>query len=88
MVKADRKPNNPKPSYAPDGVLSADWRLVRPCPEGGRVKAWGTWWASPALAPFVGEWVFVEAGEYWVTWIRVFSWPFKADCHICDIGDK
>lgn len=80
------KPINPKPSYAPDGVLSADYRLVRPCLLGGRVKAWGTWWESSLLQPHVGEWVWVVAGEYWVVWITVYRYPWRDA--ICDIGDK
>ena len=73
-------------SYAPDGVLSADWRLVRPCKTGGRVKGWGEWWESEKLTPFIGEWVWVVAGEYWVVWISVYKDPW--DGLICEIGDK
>ena len=81
-MKGSTRPDG-KPSYAPDGVLSADWRLVRSCPVGGRVKAWGCWWESAELAPFIGKWVWVVAGEYWVVWISVFE--ERWDKPICEI---
>ena len=74
-----------KASYAPDGVLAGDWRRVRKCPSGGRVKAWGCWWESPALAPYVDNWVWVQAGEYWVVWIWVRD--SESGDVICRIGN-
>lgn len=82
------KPNHPKAEYAPDGVLAGDWRLVRACPAGGRVKGWGSWWESSDLRPYIGRWVWVQAGEYWVVWISVYSEAHIAEAFICDIGDK
>lgn len=78
----ESRPDRPKASYAPDGVLAADWRLVRP---GGRVKCFGTWWQSEKLLPYVGKWVWVQAGEYWIVWVSVFQEAFSG--WICNIGD-
>jgi hypothetical protein len=82
------KPDHPKAEYAPDGVLAGDWRLVRACPSGGRVKGWGRWWESPALVPHIGQWVWVQAGEYWVVWISVYSEAYSPENFICEIGEK
>lgn len=88
----DRKPTWPKPAYGGDGVLASDYRKVRrgKAPGTGRVKAWGQWWEGSALLPYVGAWVWVRAGEYWVVWIQVFE---RAHCDysaswICDLGEK
>lgn len=59
--------------YAPDGVISADWRLVRKTENGGRVKIYGAWWEHPKLAQFVGRRVWVSVGDYWGTEVHVFS---------------
>ena len=57
-----------KATYAPDGMVSGDWRKVRP---GGRVKFLG-WWQSDKLKEYVGKWVWCEVNEYWHTATEVY----------------
>ena len=79
------KPTTPKPLHAPDGVLAEDWRLVRPSAIGGRVKCFGSWWDSPKLKDYVGRWVWVEAGQYWITWVIIRKTAFGEV--VCYAGD-
>lgn len=47
---------------APDGLVSGGYRWVRP---GGRVRFAHAWWQSDKLKEFVGQEVYVHAGDYW-----------------------
>jgi hypothetical protein len=84
----DPKPNRPRPEYAPDGILAGDYRLVRKSGRSARLKCFGDWWESDKLIPFIGKWVWVDAGGYWIVSIRVYSKAYTPENFICEIGER
>lgn len=48
---------------APDGVIATGWRTVR---KGGRVKFASCWYEADELKEIVGEYVWVDANDYWL----------------------
>jgi hypothetical protein len=74
-----------KDRMAPDGVVSLGKRKVR---KNGVVSFAGYKFRHDKLIPFVGQHIFVEADDYWITHPHAFktsSCSADKGNHICDL---
>ena len=68
---------------APDGVVSIGRRIVR---KNGVVRFAGGKFRHDKIVPYVGQYIFIEADEYWIIHPHAYKTrEFNDDSYICDL---